>query len=77
MNKKLKKGLCYHFQVIHDGFYQEGKINRKDLDLWLLRALKSIKCNIFKRYAIYFTIRLFAKSYYLGKVESNKDKLKP
>lgn len=54
--------ICVY--VEHDYDYAVGKIPRKYADKKLLDGLKAKGVGYFKRYAIYFAVRLFGASHY-------------
>lgn len=50
--------------VVHDYDYQTGRISRAEADKKMLDGLKAKGMNYFKRYAIYWSVRIFGASHY-------------
>lgn len=57
--------------VEHDHDYQTGRIPRKEADKKMLAGLKAKDMGYFKRYTIYWAVRLFGASHYNN---TNKEK---
>ena len=45
--------------ILHDALYKSQTLSRKESDKIFLRAMKYLKVNFFKRYVMYFAVRLF------------------
>lgn len=58
--------------VEHDFDYQTGRISRKEADEKMLDGLKGKGMGYFKRYTIYWAVRLFGGSHYNNTNKENK-----
>ena len=53
--------------VIHDFLYSKNNLDsndRKKIDKYFLEALKDCKVNVFYRYIMYFSVRIFGRFYF-------------
>lgn len=58
-------GDCAHrAAVLHDWLYTTKKVSQSTADVLLLEAMESTGISTWRRYAIYYAVRLFGKQFY-------------